>query len=246
MNIMPGSSQIRNSQNERLDIAFHGSTKLGALVVLGHGVTGNKDRPLLVAVAEGLAAKGWPCLRISFSGNGDSEGKFGDSTISKEIEDLTTVLATIPQEKRVAYIGHSMGAAVGVLTAVRRMDIQALVSLAGMTHTADFVEREFGDVEPGKGCMWDEEGCPLSEAYVDDLKSIGDTLNAASQVNQPWLLIHGTADDVVPLKDSRDAFEAASCPKDLLEIPGAGHVFDDESYPLIVEAVDSFLDRCLG
>lgn len=232
--------------DERLDFEFHGGTKLGSLVVLGHGVTGDKDRPLLIALAEGLSAKGWPCLRISFSGNGDSEGRFEESTITKEIDDLSAVLATVPQEKRIAYIGHSMGAAVGVLTAVRRIDIQALVSLAGMTYTSEFLEREFGDVEPGKGCMWDEEGFPLSEAYVEDLKSIGDTLDAASQINQPWLLIHGTADDVVPLKDSQAAFEAANCRKDLLEIPGAGHVFDDDSYPLIVEAVDSFLDRNFG
>ena len=139
-----------------------------------------------------------------------------------------------------------MGAAVGVLTAPRRMDIQALVSLAGMTHSADFVEREFGDVVPGKGYMWDNEDCPLSEAYVEDLKSIGDTLGAASQINQPWLLIHGTADDVIPLKDSRDAFHVANCRKELLEIPDAGHVFDEESYARIVEAVDAFLDRSFG
>lgn len=241
-----GNSQISNAKGERLDIAFHGGTKIGALVVLGHGVTGNKDRPLLVALAEGLAAKGWPCLRVSFSGNGDSEGKFGESTISKEIEDLSAVLATVPQEKRIAYIGHSMGAAVGVLTSVRRMDIQALVSLAGMTYAADFVGREFGDVEPGKGTMWGEEDCPLSQVFVDDLKSIGDTLETASRVNQPWLLIHGSADDVVPPKDSRDAFDAATCTKELLEIPGAGHVFGEETYPVIVEAVDVFLNKCLG
>jgi pimeloyl-ACP methyl ester carboxylesterase len=243
---MSGSSQIRNTQGERLDIAFHGGAKLGTLVVLGHGVTGNKDRPLLVALAEGLEAKGWPCLRISFSGNGDSEGKFEDSTITKEIGDLSAVLATVPQEKRIAYIGHSMGAAVGVMTASRRMDIQALVSLAGMTYTAEFVEREFGGVEPGKGCMWDEEDCPLSEAFVEDLKSIRDTLDTASRINQPWLLVHGTADDVVPLKDSQDAYAAAVCRKELLEIPDAGHVFGEDSYPQIVGAVDDFLNQCFG
>lgn len=243
---MQRTSQIQNLQGERLDVAFHGGTKLGTLVILGHGVTGNKDRPLLVAVAEGLAAKGWPCLRISFSGNGDSEGEFGESTITKEIGDLCAVLATVPQEKRIAYIGHSMGAAVGVLTASRRMDIQALVSLAGMTHAADFVEREFGDVEPGKGCMWDDEDCPLSEAYVEDLKTIGNTLEAASSVKQPWLLIHGSADDVVPVKDSRDAFDTAQGVKELIEIPGAGHVFGEESYGRIVDAVDSFLSAALG
>jgi pimeloyl-ACP methyl ester carboxylesterase len=81
---------------------------------------------------------------------------------------------------------------------------------------------------------------------VEDLKSIGDTLGAASQINQPWLLIHGTADDVIPLKDSRDAFEAANCRKELLEIPDAGHVFDEESYARIVVAVDEFLDKSFG
>lgn len=239
-------SQIRNSKGERLDIAFHGGTKMETLVILGHGVTGNKDRPLLIAVAEGLAAKGWPCLRFSFSGNGNSEGEFGASTITKEIDDLGAVLATVPQEKRIAYIGHSMGAAVGVLTAARRMDIQALVSLAGMTHTAEFVEREFGDVEPGKGCMWDEEDCPLSVAYVEDLKGIGSTLESAAKITQPWLLIHGTEDDVVPLKDSRDVFDAAKCRKELIEIPGAGHVFGEESYPRIVEEIDAWLETSFG
>lgn len=243
---MQSTSQIQNLQGERLDVAFHGGMKLDALIVLGHGVTGNKDRPLLVAVAEGLAAKGWPCLRISFSGNGDSEGEFGESTITKEIGDLSAVLKTVPQEKRIAYIGHSMGAAVGLLRASRGMDIQALVSLAGMTHTAEFVEREFGDVEPGNGCMWEDEDCPLSVSYVEDLKTIGDTLDAASQVNQPWLLIHGTEDDVVPVKDSRDAFEAAQGVKELIEIPSAGHVFGEESYDRIVDSVDSFLSAALG
>lgn len=246
MTDMTATSQIHNPQGERLDVAFHGGTKTGVLVVLGHGVTGNKDRPLLVAVAEGLAAKGWPCLRISFSGNGESEGRFGESTISKEIGDLRAILETIPQEKRIAYIGHSMGAAVGVLTASTGLTIQALVSLAGMTHTADFVKREFGDVEPGKGCMWEDGDCPLSPAFVNDLKEIGDILDAAEKVMQPWLLIHGTADDVVPLKDSKDAFDAARCRKELLEIPDAGHVFGEDSYPRIVAAVDDFLSGCFG
>ena len=240
------ASQIRNPQGERLDVAFHGGTNPGVLVVLGHGVTGNKDRPLLVALAEGLAAKGWPCLRISFSGNGESEGNFGESTITKQIGDLRAVLETVPQEKRIAYIGHSMGAAVGVLTAATGMSIQALVSLAGMVHTADFVRREFGDVEPGKGCMWEEESCPLSVEFTEDMERIGDVLDAAAAVMQPWLLVHGTADDVVPLKDSKDAFAAAGCRKELVEIPGAGHVFGEESYPRIIGAVDAFLSGCFG
>ncbi len=243
---MTDSSQIKNEQGERLDVAFHGGNKLGAIVVLGHGVTGNKDRPLLVAIAEGLSERGWPCIRFSFSGNGDSEGRFEDSTITKEVGDLRAVLETVPQEKRIAYIGHSMGAAVGVLTASSGLNIQSLVTLAGMVHTKEFVSREFGDVKPGEGCMWEEEDCPLSQAFVDDLNGIENTLDSAAKVMQPWLLIHGTADDVVPLKDSHDAFAAAKCRKELLEVPDAGHVFGEESYPQIIEAIHTWLESSFG
>ncbi len=238
-------SGIRNLDGERIDISYHSGVRRGAIVVLGHGVTGNKDRPLLLAVANGLAERGWPCLRISFTGNGDSEGAFEAATISKELEDLRAVLATIPQEKKVAYVGHSMGAAVGVKCAAKSIDLHALISLAGMVHTADFAEREFGDLTPGEGFMWDEPDCPLSEDFMADMKEIGNVLPEVAEVHVPWLLIHGTEDDVVPLGDSRDAFAAAKCEKKLVEVPGAGHSFGEAFYAEIIEEIDAWLGKSL-
>lgn len=241
------TSEIRNSQGERLDHTFHLGTRSETLVILGHGVTGNKDRPLLIAVAEGLSKLGWPCLRISYAGNGESEGRFEDCTISKEIGDLKAVLDNVPDYVRPVYIGHSMGGAVGVLTAAQDYRIQLLVSLAGMTHTADFVQREFGNLVPGQDNMWGEPGCPLSQAYVDNLTTIGDTLSAAATLIQPWLLVHGTADDVVPAKDSEDAFNAASIQaKSCRMIPGAGHTFDEAGYPQIVLWIHEWLTAHFG
>lgn len=97
---METESQIFNSHGERLDVDFHHGSQTAVVVVLGHGVTGNKDRPLLVAIAEGLSKKGWPCIRFSFSGNGDSEGKFEDSNITKEVDDLRSIMNLVPPEKR--------------------------------------------------------------------------------------------------------------------------------------------------
>ena len=185
-------------------------------------------------------------MRFSFSGNGGSEGRFEDSTIRKGVGDLAAVMATVPQEKRIAYVGHSMGAAVGVLTARKRMSPQVLVSLAGMVRTADFLEREFGEVVPGEGCMWGEEGCPLSRVFAEDLRGIGDVLGAAGELMQPWLLIHGTDDDVVPVKDSKDAYAVARCEKRLVELPGEGHSFGEESYQQVVNSIDAWLRVCFG
>lgn len=236
------TNEMKNRQGERIDHSFYPGSRSKALVILGHGVTGNKDRPLLIALAKELSNQCWPCLTLSFSGNGDSEGAFEESNITKEIGDLQAVLDVVPNDVRVAYIGHSMGAAVGVLTAARDMRIFTLISLAGMTHTAAFVQREFGKVIPGAGVMWEDENCPLSQKYVDDLTQIGDTLAAAGELLQPWLLIHGADDDTVPIQDGRDAYEVATSEKKLLELPGEGHLFSEKSYPQISEAVTAWLE----
>lgn len=237
---------IQNRVGDCIDHTFHPGCRADALVVIGHGVTGNKDRPQLVALAEGLSKRGWPCLRFSFSGNGESGGRFEDSCITKEVGDLQAVLDLVPVDVRVAYAGHSMGAAVGVLTAARDLRIRGLILLAGMTHTAAFLAREFSDVVPGEGLMWDDEDCPLSQKFADDLNSIHDTLAAAEALTQPCLFIHGGADDVVPIRDSRDACEAVTCEKEFVEIPHAGHSFGECNFERLVDVADTWLKKLLG
>ena len=217
----------------------------GRLVILAHGVTGNKDRPHLVALAEGLSAAGWPCLRISFSGNGLSEGRFTDSTLSKEVRDLRSVISALPPETQVAYVGHSMGGAVGALATAIEPRIRVLVSLAGMVHTAAFVKREFADVEAGVGYMWEKPECPLSQVFLEQMLKPGDTLGAARLISVPWLLIHGEVDDLVPLSDSSEAFAVASVPRNLVLIKEAGHSFEGH-HPQLVQATRDWLDTHLA
>lgn len=239
------NKEFRNRRGERLDVGFHPGSKPNRLLVLGHGVTGNKDRPLVVAVADGLAAKGWACLRVSFSGNGDSEGDFREATVTKESEDLHDVLDQLPDGLRIAYAGHSMGAAVGLMTAETDPRLRVLVNLAGMIRTEEFCEAEFGEVTPDEGNMWDEPGCPLSQNYVDDMESIGDLFDEVSGLERPLLLIHGTCDDVVLPVDSDDAFEVAQEPKRLIRIEGEGHSFSDASYAQVVNEIARWLDEHL-
>lgn len=89
--------------------------------------------------------------------------------------------------------------------------------------------------------MWDEADCPLSQAFVDDLFAHDSTLEAAAAMEVPWLLLHGSADDVVIPSDSEAAYAAAPEPKKLVMLAGAGHSFDETTYPEIVKEIDAWL-----
>ncbi len=238
--------EIRNAQGERLDYSFHeGAAGSKDVVVIGHGVTGNKDRPCVIALAEGLADAGISALRVSFAGNGDSEGRFEEATISKEVGDLGSVLDAL-NGFRVVYVGHSMGGAVGVIRTSEDDRIRFLVSLAGMVHTQAFAEREFSDVTPGEGCMWEEPTCPLSQGYVDDMAAIGSVVARGSRIEVPWLLVHGTEDDVVLPGDSEDIIKNANEPKELFVVEGADHVFSDSSTPEMINKVVNWIKTQLA
>lgn len=216
---------IRNAHGESLDYSYgEGSGDSRPLVVIGHGVTANKDRVWAVTLAEQLAAAGFASLRFSYSGNGASDGEFGESTVTKEVEDLGSVLDAIG-ERPVVYVGHSMGGAVGVLRAANDPRIRRLVSLAGMVHTAQFAKRKFGDLVPGEDLMWGKPECPLSRGFMDDMERVGTVVTLATRIEVPWLLVHGTADDVVPYSESSEIQEAAGTNAELVRVEQADHLF---------------------
>jgi alpha-beta hydrolase superfamily lysophospholipase len=232
---------IVNAHGERLDYTFHpGDEDAKSLVVIGHGVTGHKDRPFLVALAEGIARSGISALRFSFSGNGGSEGRFADSNISKETEDLGAVLDVLAGHE-LAYAGHSMGGAVGLLRASSDRRISRLISLAGMVHVRNFAERHFANLVPGRDLMWGKPGFLLPAHLQEDLVRLDSLLEPARQISVPWLFVHGTADTIVPLQDTRDAFASATCPKKLVVLEGSDHIWEPAFTPAMVDAVVDFL-----
>jgi len=227
---------IKNRLGETLDYSFANAApenyKSGWLVILGHGVTGNKDRPVVADTAAALNAAGFDTLRFSFAGNGDSEGVFQDATISKEVGDLESIInAASETYSKIAYIGHSMGNAVGILQAAKDQRINVLVSLAGMVDTKTFALTEFGEVTPDAGFMWDEEDCPLSSAYMHDLCDVIVTLEPLVDcVTVPWLLIHGTTDDVVLPKDTQTVESIKGDAVSSVYIDGADHSFNEPTH----------------
>jgi uncharacterized protein len=147
--------------------------------------------------------------------------------------------------RRLAYAGHSMGGAVGVLRAVRDPRIHCLISLAAIVHTQSFAKRAFGALVAGRDLMFGKPGCVLSQAYLDDLRAIDNVLPQAEQVAVPWLFVHGDRDELVPIADSHDAFARARAPKRLVVLEGADHTFEPGLTDQMVTAVSQWCARTL-
>ena len=238
---------IRNKKGEKIDYTFHyGSEKNRFLLIVAHGVTGDKEAPLVTTLSERVATEGMSVLRFSFTGNGESEGRFEECTISKEIEDLQSILTIVTEHGwRPIFAGHSMGSAVGVLTASVDSRIQLLISIAGMVSTEAFYEAEFGTVTPGQGYMWGNSNCPLSQEFVNDMKQIKSVLPRASGLELPWLLVHGTADEIVPITESHLLLSNVENSRELVEVDGADHLFSGNSTNTLADSVIDWLGRKL-
>lgn len=230
----------RNAHGETLDYTWHGPEPEGSrpIIVIGHGVTGNKDRPFIVALGEELGAIGLPTVRFSFAGNGKSGGEFTAATITKEAGDLAALAAALP-EAPLIYIGHSMGWPVGLKARPQLPRLIAFVSLAGMVDCRRFLFHEFGETVPGAGDMWDDPQCPLSYEFVEDLTQVDTVQPLANTVDVPVLWIHGEADDVIPIKEGRTF--AAACPQaKFISVPEDGHTFTERT-PEMTLAVTTWL-----
>lgn len=244
---------VRNARGESIDHGFEAGSGIDPtqppdrVVVIGHGVTSHWDRPWQTELSTALAGAGIASVLVSFAGNGNSEGRFEDATPTKEAADLGSVLDALQRwgVGRLAYAGHSMGGAVGVLCASTDARIDALVSLAGMFHVHAFMQRTFGHLVPGEGLMLDKPGCIWNRTLAADAERLGSLTAQAAAVRVPWLLVHGDADELVPLQDSLDARSAAGGRPELVALPGIDHRFTG-AIPAMAAAVVSFLGTHFG
>jgi pimeloyl-ACP methyl ester carboxylesterase len=194
----------------------------GAVILL-HGLRG--DRREMVSRAEFLRARGYSVLLFDFQGHGESRGSlitFGDL----ESRDVTAAIQylhhKLPNEQ-VGVIGVSLGAAAFVL-AEERPAVAAVV-LEQMYPTiqqavAGRARRYLGPVAPVLAPLLMVQVQARLKIPANRLRPI----DRMGQIGAPVLIVNGTQDSYTSIEDARALFTAASNPKELWAVEGAGHV----------------------
>lgn len=183
-------------------------------VVLVHGGFWRKrwDRTTTTPLARDLAARGFAAWNLEYR-------REGWPTTADDVAAGIEALARIDtvDADRVVVVGHSAGGQLA-LWAAGRGGVRAAVSLAGMLDLVAAARASLGD-----------DAC---QAFLGgDPADVPGRFAAASPAARlplgvPQLLVHGTADEIVPPAQSRSyaaAARAAGDEVELVELAGAGH-----------------------
>lgn len=240
-------------------------------VVVCHGFKGFMEWGFFPYVADRLARAGMTAVSFNFSGSGvgpDGESfsepeRFRRATISNDLADLAnvverlrggTLVSGLRPSPALGLLGHSRGGGVALLHAAGDSGVGALVTWAAV---GTFVRWSDGAVQE-----WRSRGTidivnartgevlPLEVDYLEDLEAKGEVLSlerAAAAVEAPWLIVHGDADESVPVEEGRAHFAVAGDGGAVLElIPGAGHTLGARHpWPGTTPELERAMDRTL-
>jgi dipeptidyl aminopeptidase/acylaminoacyl peptidase len=189
------------------------------LAVLLHGGfwRARFTRSTMTALAVDLADRGWATWNVEYRrvGTGGGVPETLDD-VRAAIDALTGVQAPV-DAARVVVIGHSAGGQLA-LWAAGLASVVAVVSLAGVCDLGSAARMRIGDGAALEFTGGTPEERPEAYAAADPVR----LLPAGAEV----LLVHGDADDRVPVEQSRNYARAsrdAGGRCELLELAGADH-----------------------
>ncbi|MGQ9781993.1 MAG: alpha/beta hydrolase [Nitrososphaeria archaeon] len=198
-------------------------------VVLCHGYPGDTKN---LDVAEALAFEGYAALIFYYQGAWGSEGTYSLTKLEENARDAIEYVLSLPfvDSRRLAMIGHSMGAVPVSKTVSSDRRIKTAVFLSPATDFRKFVSSKTRRkhlsylLRLGRGKL-----AGLNrEGLVKDLRWVYENSNpvdVVKKVSIPILVVVGSKDDVTTPRSCKRLYSVAKEPKEYREIPGADHAY---------------------
>lgn len=217
------------------------------LIIFVHGFKGYKDWGAWNLFCEELALAGNYVVKFNFSFNGttlqepdsfaDLEA-FGMNNYTKELSDLKCVLDYFTPKpeinsEKVILVGHSRGGGISVLTAFKDDRVTHLVTMGGVCDfKSRFARNERLKAWKKEGVMYSEnkrtsQNMPLYYQFYEDfiVNEVKYNIQKAAQhLKKPYLIIHGSDDEAVSLKEANNLNKWCKTSK-LLILEKANHTF---------------------
>ncbi len=221
-------------------------------VVLCHGFSTRKDGRTYTGLEEILNQKGISTFRFDFFGHGESGGRFEDITTSEAVDDVLNALVFVENDGfiRIGLFGSSFGGMASTLAASRSSMPSLLALKSPVTDYRNMALTQLSDAEVED---WKEKGFIEIETINDEIRRLNFTFyedakkthayDAARTIQIPTLIVHGEADETVPVEQSRKAAELIPGCR-LVTIPGCDHVYSNPAhFERLLKLISEFIVR---
>lgn len=245
---------FKNSKSEFLDYTLTpppGNKKTRALVIYVHGFVSDQSGEKALFFGKQFNQAGMAYLAFDHRGHGKSSGTMREMTVTRNLDDLDLIMTTVRSDfSKTVLIGSSMGGQTAAWYALRNPDIVTANLL--IAPAFQFFQNRKAELGPEGLERIKKDGYYTfkndwvevtigSQLFDDAAKYPMESL--IESYRTPTLILHGTEDDSVPVKDSVTFIRLTSArPSELHLISGGDHRLTDNKAALF-KAMEAFLAR---
>ena len=213
----------------RLDLPDEGAPRAYAL--FAHCFTCSKDLRVIREVGGQLTDEGIALLRFDFTGLGQSEGEFADTTFTTNNEDLVAACRFL--DERYAppglLVGHSLGGA-AVLNVAHLVPSARCVAVIAAPYEPTHVRRilTVPDFDADGTAEVSIGGRPfrIGRAFLEDLER-HDLDARIGALGRPLMIFHSPRDRTVGIDSATRILKAAKDPRSFVSLDRADHLLTD-------------------
>jgi uncharacterized OsmC-like protein/fermentation-respiration switch protein FrsA (DUF1100 family) len=214
-----------------------------ACALFAHCFTCSKDLKPVVNISRALTQQRIAVLRFDFTGLGESEGEFADTTFSSNIEDLVAAAEYMGRELEAPAIlvGHSLGGAAVLQAASHIQAVRAVATIGAPfdpAHVKHLFEGSLEEIEErGEAdVVLAGRRFTVGRQFVRDLDGhrMEETI---AGLGRPLLIFHSPVDQTVSIDNAALIYKAARHPKSFVSLDNADHLLLDPRDSLYVGSV---------
>ena len=205
------------------------------VIILAHGHSSNKKTKSFTLLNQLLQEKGFSTFRFDFSGHGESEGKFEDTTVSVAANDIISAIQYLKSQgyTKIGLVGSSFGGIASIIAASKSKDLFVLVLKSPVSNYADLIfwrgistedwkRKGYRDYSTKKGML------KLNYSFYEDAQILNGYV-AGKKITVPTLIVHGNSDQDVPVEQSI-ALAKVIYESKLHIIEGADHTYTNPNH----------------
>ncbi len=205
-----------------------------AFAIFAHCFTCSKNLKAVGHISRALASEGIAVLRFDFTGLGESQGDFADTSFSSNVDDLLSAAGQLTKDYEAPRIlvGHSLGGA-AVLQAASKLDSVEAVATIGAPFDPAHIEHLFESskeqiLSEGKAIVnLAGRKFTIKKQFLDDLAA-GGYEDGIRSLKKPLLVMHSPIDETVGIDNAAAIYTAAKHPKSFVSLDTADHLLTNE------------------